>query len=69
MQQELFANNPELWKAMYGQREGEVIVEPTTDEEFDLMLEQWEGRGDWSGFEARPPQAGPLGDGPLMLPQ
>ncbi len=46
----LFASNPELWQEMYGKKyageeEGLKVLYPTTEEEFEKMLKEWEGEG------------------------
>lgn len=39
--------NPELHKQIYGHtsvdEQGQVVREPTTEEEFEAMLREWEG--------------------------
>jgi hypothetical protein len=46
----LFANNPELWKAVYASdmaegSQGIQIREPTTEEDFEDMIREWQGEG------------------------
>lgn len=48
MQRMAFATNPEWWQKVYGEPamgSGAYIREPTTEEEFEEMLREWQGDG------------------------
>lgn len=51
LERSMFITNPEMWKKVYGQDQmveegpGVVIKMPTTEEEFEEMIREWEDDG------------------------
>ena len=47
----MLISNPELWKELFGPKDfepegpGTIIKFPTTEEEFEEMVAEWEGDG------------------------
>ena len=51
LERSMFITNPEMWKKVYGEDQmveespGVVIKMPTTEEEFEEMIREWEDDG------------------------
>ena len=51
LERSMFVTNPEMWKQVYGQDQmveegpGVVIKMPTTEEEFEEMVQEWMADG------------------------
>lgn len=50
-ERDMLISNPELWKELFGPKDfepegpGTIIKFPTTEEEFEEMIAEWEGDG------------------------
>jgi hypothetical protein len=50
LERSMFISNPEMWKELYGkdivaEGPGVKIRYPTTEEDFELMIAEWESEG------------------------